>query len=97
MPRGNSMPGERKGGRKKGVPNKRTVAARELRDKAIGDGEMPLEYMLREMRDPAAGKYRRDDLARAAAPYVHPRFRCVEHTGADGGPIEVQIRWLREP
>lgn len=47
MPRG-SRPGERRGGRQKGVPNKRTAAMlAEMR----ATGEMPLEYMLRVMRD----------------------------------------------
>jgi hypothetical protein len=35
--------------------------------------EYPLEYMLRVMRDPAASHARRDDMAKAAAPYLHPR------------------------
>ena len=45
------------------------------------EGETPLEYMLRIMRDEAAESTRRDDMAKAAAPYLHPRLSCVEHTG----------------
>ena len=44
-------------------------------------GETPLEYMLRIMRDEAAESTRRDDMAKAAAPYLHPRLSSVEHTG----------------
>jgi hypothetical protein len=44
-------------------------------------GETPLEYMLRIMRDEAAESTRRDDMAKTAAPYLHPRLSSVEHTG----------------
>ena len=44
-------------------------------------GETPLEYMLRIMRDEAAESTRRNDMAKAAAPYLHPRLSSVEHTG----------------
>jgi hypothetical protein len=40
---------------------------------------MPLDYMLEVMRDTDADERRRDDLARAAAPYVHPRLSAVEY------------------
>jgi hypothetical protein len=36
-------------------------------------GMSPLDYMLTVMRDPQADPMRRDRLAIAAAPYVHPR------------------------
>jgi phage terminase small subunit len=37
-------------------------------------GELtPLEYMLRVINDPSAAQTRRDRLAVAAAPYLHPR------------------------
>ena len=45
--------------------------------------ETPLEYMLRIMRDEAAESKRRDEMAKAAAPYLHPRLSSVEHTGED--------------
>jgi hypothetical protein len=47
MPRG-SAPGERRGGRQKGTPNKRTA---EMLAGIEAGGEMPLAYMLRVMRD----------------------------------------------
>lgn len=41
-------------------------------------GESPLEYMLRVMRDPAVEEKRRDDMAKAAAPYLHAKISTVE-------------------
>jgi hypothetical protein len=57
------------GGRKKGSKNKRTV---ELEKKAA-EGQTPLDYMLQVMRDVKADDARRDEMARAAAPYLHAR------------------------
>ena len=69
------------GGRQKGSLNKRTVAEQT----AMADaGEMPKDYMLRVMRDPAVGHDRRDRMAGQVAPYVHPRLTSTEVTGKDG-------------
>lgn len=83
MARG-SAPGERRGGRKKGTPNKRTA---EQREQVAASGLTPLEYMLSVMRDGTAPSERRDDMAKAAAPYVHAKLSAVEHSGKDGGAI----------
>ena len=40
----------------------------------IATGETPLAYMLRVMRDPTVEDPRRDEMARAAAPYVHAKI-----------------------
>ena len=50
---------------------------------AVQNGETPLEYMLRVMRDGAQEYPRRDDMAKAAAPYVHARLATAEvkHSG----------------
>ena len=66
--RGGVRPGA---GRKKGSLNRATAAARAA---AAKTGEMPLEYMLRIMRDPKASNTRRDEMARTAAPYLHPKL-----------------------
>lgn len=42
------------------------------------EGESPLDYMLRVMRDPGVEEKRRDDMAKAAAPYLHPKVSTVE-------------------
>lgn len=47
--KGRGGPG-RGGGRKKGIANKRTIALREITDKAIAEGAAPLEVMLKNMR-----------------------------------------------
>jgi hypothetical protein len=43
-----------------------------------GRGELPLDYMLRTMRDPTASTKRRDEMARAAAPYLHARLAPID-------------------
>jgi hypothetical protein len=52
---------------------------------------MPVDYMLRVMRDKSVDHDRRDKMAVAAAPFLHAKLAAVEHTGADGGPIQVTI------
>lgn len=83
MARGGKRPGS---GRPKGAISKSTAA---LVEAANSGGPSPLEYMLGIMRDATAEPDRRDDMAKAAAPYMHPKLAAVEHTGADGGPIKV--------
>ena len=75
MAGGGSKPGERRGGRQAGVANKRT---REIADRAMKEGITPLEYMLQVLRDENAERPRRDDMAKAAAPYLHPRLASTE-------------------
>ncbi len=72
MPRGGARPNAR---RKKGSINRATQKAREM---AEAGGIMPLQFMLQVMRDPAAERAERLDMAKAAAPYVHPRLTSVE-------------------
>ncbi len=76
MSRG-SKPGERRGGRKPGVPNKRTA---ETIAKASASGLTPLDYMLSVLRDPEARREERMDAASKAAPYVHARLSAVDHS-----------------
>ena len=75
------MKGQKTGGRKKGSKNKikppedviRKVEAEAVAN-SIATGESPLAYMLRVMRDPTVEDPRRDEMARAAAPYVHAKI-----------------------
>jgi hypothetical protein len=69
MPRGGKRPGA---GRPRGAISKSTRAILEA---AAAGGEMPVEYMLRIMRDPREPAARRDDMAKAAAPFLHPRMQ----------------------
>ncbi len=89
MPKGGARAGA---GRKKGGTNQRT---RELREAVAVGGELPLDYMLRVMRDPTADHSRRDDLSKAAAPYLHSRLSTVEVSGKGGGPV--QVSWKQAP
>jgi hypothetical protein len=41
-------------------------------------GVLPLEYMLSVIRDSAADNKRRDAMAMAAAPYLHPRLTAID-------------------
>lgn len=77
MPRGGPRVGA---GRPKGSGKPKGAAAfREpaesvrTGDDAAPVGQTPLEYMLAVMNDPDADKGRRDRLAVAAAPYLHPK------------------------
>jgi hypothetical protein len=82
MPRGGNRPGA---GRKAGSPNR---ATQERQKRVAATGITPLDYMLEVMRDAKADASRRDDMAKAAAPYVHPRLATTTHQGKGGGPIE---------
>lgn len=84
MGRGGKRPGA---GRPVGAVQRVT---REARAKAAASGDVPLEYMLRVMRDPEVDEKRRDAMAVAAAPYIHAKLAAIEHTGKDGGAIETR-------
>ena len=67
--------GRKTGGRQKGARNR---AIAEARAAAEATGIMPLDYMLSVMRDAKAESKRRDAMAMAAAPYLHPKVSPVE-------------------
>jgi hypothetical protein len=81
------MQGMKTGGRKKGTPNKRSA---EL-IKAMKSGESPLDYMLRVMRDSRAAPERRDQMAKAAAPYMHPRLTAIEVSDNDESSYQASV------
>ena len=47
----------------------------------------PLEYMLRIMRDRKASTQRRDDMSKAAAPYLHARRAPEDKAGKTVPPM----------
>jgi hypothetical protein len=67
--------GRKTGGRQKGTRNRATAEARAV---AEASGTLPLDYMLSVMRDPAADQKRRDAMAMAAAPYLHPKVNAID-------------------
>ena len=80
--------GFKTGGRQKGTPNRATS---EMRRAIAESGETPVEYMVRIMRDETAEPSRRDDMARAAAPYLHPRLSAVSHNDETNKQFVVEI------
>src|SRR5215472_8482377 len=88
MAGGGSRPGERRGGRKPGVPNRASAA----REAAIAESGMtPLDYMISVFRDENQPVNVRLDAARSAANFVHPRLASVGIGNQDGWPLQVQI------
>jgi hypothetical protein len=89
--------GRKTGGRQKGTRNRATEEARVA---AQATGILPLDYMLDVMRDPAADDKRRDAMAMAAAPYLHPKLSPTEKSdgplasGRAGQPSSIQIRFV---
>jgi hypothetical protein len=74
-------------GKRRGPPrgsgNERTPALIE----AAQAGRLPLDSMLRVMRDPKTPARRQDEMAKAAAPYLPPRLVSIEHSGSQQEPI----------
>src|SRR4029077_4500460 len=70
------------GGKRPGAGRPKGAASRandEVRQQAAATGELPLAYMRRIMRNRSQPVGRRDDMAKAAAPFCHSRLSSVEH------------------
>ena len=81
------------GGKRTGAGRPKGAASRaneEVRQEAAVTGELPLAYMLRIMRDPSQPVGRRDDMAKAAAPFCHSRLSSVEHSGEISRPTVIR-------
>jgi hypothetical protein len=90
MPRG-SRPGERRGGRQRGTPNKKTLLKNAVFCAAAAEpNRSPLDFMLALMRDSQVPLDLRLDMAAAAAPFVHARPRPSDHSGSH--PMELRAR-----
>ena len=81
---GGNRPGA---GRPKGAAS---FANEQVRQEAAATGELPLAYMLRIMRDPSQPVSRRDEMAKAAAPFWHSRLSSVEHSGEISRPTVIR-------
>jgi hypothetical protein len=76
MPRG-SKPGERRGGRQRGTPNKKTALRNAAINAAAADPNIsPLEFLLGLMRDVSLPIELRVDMAAAAAPLFHAKLKA---------------------
>ena len=89
--------GRKTGGRQKGARNRATAEARAA---AEATGIMPLHYMLSVMRDAKVEPKRRDAMAMAAAPYLHPKLSTVEPKPNEPTTSEqrcIRVEFVRPP
>lgn len=80
-------------GRKEGQPRKRSE---KLIKKHEAEGEMPLDYMMRVMRDDSVDDARRDDMAKACAPYFSAKLQAITLSGNLDVTFEDRLRKLDE-
>ncbi len=52
---------------------------------------MPLDYMLRVMRDPKKPLEVRLEMAKAAAPYLHQRLQSTTVSNPEGGELVIRV------
>jgi hypothetical protein len=85
-----SVGGARPGaGRPKGGANRINDEARR---QALAGGQSPLEFLMSVMRDDELPLERRVDAAKAAAPFIHAKLQSLQHSGPDGGPMQVETQ-----
>ena len=93
MPRGGSKPGERRGGRKKGTPNKKTLdVAKRLKELNCDplEGMVRVAQMAMEEKDLSVAGRMYSELAQ----YVAPKRKAVEmDMGIDEGVKEIKITY----
>jgi hypothetical protein len=86
--------GKRAGsGRKKGSPTRKTSKTTALAEQAAGEGPLPLEVMLKVMRDHFVAQ-RFDaaaSVAKDCAPYLHPKLNSTTISSPDGGPVRLEV------
>jgi hypothetical protein len=87
MPGGGSKPGERRGGRQRGSPNKRTL---DVIDRLAALKCDPLEGMAKLAMDKSNAPELRGRMYAELAQYVAPKRKALEHSG-DGGMIEALL------
>lgn len=83
------------GGRPKGVPNKATTEAREAIARLVDGNARRLTLWLDEIYETkgaeAAWRCMMDVIE-----YHIPKLARTEHTGADNGPVKIEVSW-RDP
>lgn len=86
--------GERKGGRKKGVPNKATTEFRQAVKDLIESRADKFGEWLDRVAEDDPGKAL--DLVAKLAEYAAPKLTRTEHTGEGGGPVRasVEVRFV---
>lgn len=91
MPRG-SLPGERRGGRQKGTPNKPKQALVEMMAERW-PGYHPVLAMAAIANDESVELETRFQAHKEVAQYVEPKRKAIEHTGSEGGPVRMTFGW----
>jgi hypothetical protein len=81
---------------KKPTPKRRLPPREAASDTAPADGESPVEYMLRVMRDPKATPSRRDTMAKSATPYIHPRPAPKKKRSSGDASLKKRLESARE-
>ena len=72
-----SRPGERRGGRQKGTPNKKTAYVRAvMAAHAAQDNVSPLDLILAVMREPHVALGQRVKMALKALPHMHAKAKA---------------------
>jgi hypothetical protein len=95
MPGGGSKPGERRGGRKKGTPNKGTIILRTVRAACEAEGIDPVVMLVR-MSDPEQPiefdfPELRAKVAMGLLEFMQPKIVRNELTGANGGAVQMEM------
>src|SRR3981189_1379877 len=88
MPRG-SKPGERRGGRQRGTPNKKTALRNAALAAAASDPDIsPLDFLLGIVRDANESSERRFKAAQTTLPFVHAKPGSAR-PGDPAGPAKL--------
>jgi hypothetical protein len=94
MPRG-SQPGERRGGRQRGTPNKKTLLKNAAIDAAVVNPNVsPLSFLLGLMRNEGLPMALRIDIAATAAPLFHAKPKAIagnDRSGPKRGEDEIEL------
>ena len=99
MPRG-SKPGERRGGRQRGTPNKKTALRNAASAAAASNPDIsPLDFLLAVMRDPNVSPEFRIKVAQIAAPFIHtkPGTARSKEPAASAKPIDGTCNFTIDP
>ena len=99
MPRG-SKPGERRGGRQRGTPNKKTALSNAASAAAASNPDIsPLDFLLGVMRDPNVSPELRIKVAQVAAPFIHakPGTARSQEPAASAKPIDGACDFTIDP
>lgn len=66
------------------------LTAEEFTGHVSGTPEEQFKKLLAEVKKAAGFRQMAQECARDAGAYMHPKLAAIEHTGANGGPIEVR-------